>query len=380
MAFGFLSCLFWRPVMGARAASNPAAAPAIELYSPYTRISVSPGQVLNYTITVINNSADIESADIELIGLPHGWTYTLKSGGWNIRRISVLPKQKQTLSLAVNVPLKIKKGTYRFSVRASGFSVLPLTVVVAKEGTYKTALSTKQANLEGAASTAFTFNATLSNETADTQLYALKSEAPPGWDVTFKANYKQVASVSADPNQQQNLTISVDPPDQVAAGTYDIPVYASTNQTSAYMPLQVVITGSYGMKLSTPSGLLSTDISAGGDKKLKLTVQNTGSAMLKKIKMSFSAPTNWDVTFDPKQIDVLAPGKQADVFATIKADKDAIAGDYMTDLQAKTAETSSKAEFRVSVRTSMLWGWIGVLIIIIALGSVYYLFRKYGRR
>jgi uncharacterized membrane protein len=28
----------------------------------------------------------------------------------------------------------------------------------------------------------------------------------------------------------------------------------------------------------------------------------------------------------------------------------------------------------------MLWGWIGVLIIIFALGIVYFLFRKYGRR
>jgi uncharacterized membrane protein len=292
----------------------------------------------------------------------------------------VLPNQKETISLAVNVPLKIKKGTYHFSVRATGYSVLPLTVVVAREGAYKTALSTKQANLEGAASTAFTFNATLMNETADTQLYALKSEAPAGWDVTFKANYKQVASVNVDANQTENLTISVDPPDEVAAGTYNIPVYASTSETSAYLPLQVVITGSYGMKLTTPTGLLSTHITAGSEERVKLLVKNTGSATLKKINLSFTAPTNWDVTFDPGQVDVLLPGKTTEVFATIKADKDAIAGDYMADLQAKTAETSSKAAFRVSVRTSMLWGWIGILIILIALGSVYYLFRKYGRR
>jgi uncharacterized membrane protein len=32
------------------------------------------------------------------------------------------------------------------------------------------------------------------------------------------------------------------------------------------------------------------------------------------------------------------------------------------------------------VKTPMLWGWVGVLIIFIALGSVYYLFRKFGRR
>ena len=83
---------------------------------------------------------------------------------------------------------------------------------------------------------------------------------------------------------------------------------------------------------------------------------------------------------DPKKIDVLPPGKSAQVFATIKADKDAIAGDYVTSMEARTPEKTSKAEFRVSLKTSMLWGWVGILIILVALGSVYYLFRKYGRR
>lgn len=364
--FGFMT-----PVKGA---------PGIQLYSPYTKIAVSPGQTLNYTITVINNSNAVKNANVGLTGLPSGWTYTMKSGGWNIRSIAVLPKKDESISLAINVPLKVKKGTYHFNVNAAGYSVLPLTVVVSKEGTYKTALSTNQANLEGASSTTFTFNATLLNETADTQLYALKSEASPGWDVTFKANYKEVASVNVNPNQTQNLTITVNPPDEVAAGTYNIPIYASTDETSAYIPLQVVITGSYGLKLTTPTGLLSTDITAGGQKRVKLSVQNTGSATLKNVGLSYTAPSDWDVTFDPKQIDVLLPGKTAAVFATIKADKNAIAGDYMTDMEAKTPETSSKAEFRVSVRTSMLWGWVGVLIILIALASVYFLFRKYGRR
>ncbi len=76
----------------------------------------------------------------------------------------------------------------------------------------------------------------------------------------------------------------------------------------------------------------------------------------------------------------LEPGNNAQVFATIKADKKAIAGDYVTNIEAKTPEASSKAAFRISVKTPMLLGWIGILIILGALGSVYYLFQKYGRR
>ena len=68
------------------------------------------------------------------------------------------------------------------------------------------------------------------------------------------------------------------------------------------------------------------------------------------------------------------------MYATIHADKNAIAGDYVTRLEASTPETSAEASFRVTVKTPLLWGWVGILIIMAALGSVYSLFRKYGRR
>jgi uncharacterized membrane protein len=113
---------------------------------------------------------------------------------------------------------------------------------------------------------------------------------------------------------------------------------------------------------------------------VKLLIRNTGSAVLKDIRLSSSSPANWSVTFDPKIVDQLQPSVSTIVVATVKASKKAIPGDYETKLFARTPETSSDVTFRISVETPMLWGWIGVLIILIAVGSIYYLFRKYGRR
>ncbi|MCL6524551.1 MAG: hypothetical protein K6T34_07795 [Thermoflavifilum sp.] len=356
-------------------------AAAIRLYTPYMRISVHPGQTITYSVDVMNNTKTIKNVDLSVTGLPRGWDHSLKSGNWEVSQIAILPNQKETITLQVTVPLRVNKGIYRFYLHAGNTVVLPLTVVVAQRGVYKTAFTTDQPNLEGAANSTFTFNTNLQNATADTQLYALDAQVPPGWDIAFKANgYKQVASVLVGPNATQNLTIEVHPPDQVPAGTYKIPVMASSGNTGAELELAVTITGNYGMSLSTPSGLLSTDVTAGSQKTLKITVTNTGSASLKKITFNASTPTNWDVTFDPKTIDELPPGKTADLRATIKADKHAIAGDYLVTIRASTQETNAKADFRVTVKTPMIWGWVGVLIILIALGSIYYLFRKYGRR
>ncbi len=374
--------LFLFPLFGIMSTVNNAAlaANSVTLYTPYTKISVPPGESIDYTIDVINNSSELQNVEISLAGMPKGWNYILKSGGWNIGQLSILPGEKKSLSLKVEVPLKVNKGSYRFKVMAGGFYSLPLVVIVSEQGTFETEFTTGQPNMEGHASSSFTFKADLKNRTADKQLYALKANAGRGWNVIFKANYKQVTSVSIDANSAEDITIDIDPPDKIEAGTYKIPVIAATSTTSASLDLEVVITGSYEMELTTPGGLLSTSITAGDEKRVELLIKNTGSAELTDISLSYSAPVNWNVTFDPKKVDNLEPGKDVRVLATIKADKKAIAGDYVTNLEARTPEVSSKAAFRISVKTPMLWGWIGVLIIIAALGSVYYLFRKYGRR
>jgi len=352
----------------------------VKLYTPYTRISVQPGASIDYSIDVINKSTETKNVDISISGIPRDWTYDLKSGGWNIGQISILPDERKTLNLKINVPLKVNKGGYRFRVIAGESDILPLTVVVSEQGTYKTEFTTQQANMEGAANSTFTFQATLRNSTGDEQLYALMADIPRGWNMNFKANYKQVTSVTIPANSSTEVTIEVDPPDALESGKYQIPVRATTSSTSASLNLEVVITGSYKMELTTPLGLLSTDITAGDQKRVELLVRNTGSAELKDVKLEFSAPANWDVVFDPKSITSLKAGDAAKVFATIKADKKAIAGDYVTNLDAKTPEVTARTSFRVSVKTPMLWGWGGIFIIIAAFGSVYYLFRKYGRR
>jgi uncharacterized membrane protein len=352
----------------------------VTLYTPYTKISVPPGESIDYSVDVINNSSVLQKVDISVVGIPKGWNYTLKSGGWTVGQIAILPGERKNFSLKIDVPLKVDKGDYKFRVLAGPYSTLALVINVSKQGTFKTEFTTDQANMQGHSKSTFTFNGNLKNRTGEKQLYSLRANVPQGWEVVFKANYKQATSVEIEPNNNATITIEVNPPDQLEARTYKIPVSASTNNTSAALDLEVVITGSYNMELTTPTGLLSTSITAGDDKRVELLVRNTGSSPLTNIKFNASSPVNWSVSFEPKEVARLEPGASTTVYATIKADKKAIPGDYVTNIDANTTEVSSKASFRISVKTPMLWGWFGILIIIAALGGVYYLFRKYGRR
>jgi len=356
------------------------AADSVTLYTPYTKISVPPGESIEYTIDVINNGNAMITTDISVLGMPSRWVYLMKAGGWNIKQISVLPEQKKTLNLQVEVPIKVNKGNYRFRVVTGGGNNLPLVVNVSEKGTFKTEFSADQSNMEGHAKSNFTYKTTLKNRTAEKQLYSLRSDVPRGWRVTFKPNYQQATSVEIEANKLANISIEVQPPTNIKAGTYKIPVHAVTTSSSADLELEVEITGTYEMELTTPTGLLSASITAGNEKRIELVLKNTGSSELSEIDFRTAVPKGWEITIDPTTLDRLEAGKATPIYATLKAGDKAIAGDYLCNVTANAPEATSKVALRVSVKTPMLWGWIGVLIIIIALGSVFYLFRKYGRR
>lgn len=352
----------------------------LTLYTPYTRIEVAPGESIDYSVDIINKAGGVRHADLTVKGLPEGWTYELKSGSFKVGQVSVLPGERKNASLKVDVPLKVDKGVYRFQLASGGGSVLPLTVVVSEQGTLTTGLTASQPNMQGNSGSTFTFNAMLKNRTGDDQVYALRSEAPRGWNVVFKVGGKAVSSVPVEAGGNKDLMIEVDAPAEVPAGAYKIPVATSTHLTSSSLELEVVITGSYKLELTTPTGLLSTKAVAGSEKKIELLVKNTGSTPLSGVELSGAAPVNWELTFEPKKVSLIEPGKSETVMASLKADRRALAGDYVVNIDARTADTTSRATFRVSVEASFFSGFLGVLIILAALGSVYYLFRKYGRR
>ena len=355
-------------------------AQSLRLYTPYPEIIVPPGETIDYTIDLINNGASIATAEVFVEGIPETWSHTLRSGGWSARRISVLPKEKKTLNLKVELPYDIDKGNYTFRVNARNHSVLPITIEVSEQGTVKTEFTADQSNMQGHATSDFNFRAKLENQTGEKQLYALSSHAPRGWTVVFKPNYQQATSVEIEPGQSKDISVEIKPPYNVKAGKYTIPVMASTGSSSAQLELEADISGTYGVELTTPEGRLSEKITAGRRKKLDLVVRNSGSTDLNSVRLSANKPRGWEVTFSPDTVPFIAAGESAQVKAEVRAYGKAIPGDYVVSLTAQTPEINADASFRMSVRTPLLWGWLGILIILGAVGTVYWLFSKYGRR
>lgn len=244
----------------------------------------------------------------------------------------------------------------------------------------KSTFTARLMNIESATKDPFRYNTSLHNGSGRTQVYELLAKAPQGWIAVFRTEGSQVAALRLDSGKTQEIAVEITATPSARPGKYSIPVSAVSNGDTLRLELEAVVKGSYSLELTTPTGRLSDDITEGRSKELHLTVKNTGTLPLDGVELSAQSPTQWSATFEPAKIERLDPDQTQEVKATLSVPDKTIAGDYVTTFTARNSYANANAAFRMTVKTSLLSGWIGIVVILLALGIVYYLIRKYGRR
>lgn len=241
-------------------------------------------------------------------------------------------------------------------------------------------LTARMINLEATAKETFRYNASLHNGKSHAAIFEFYAQVPAGWNAIFRVDGMQVTSFKLDSGRTQDVSIEISPSLSVTPGKYKIPVTATDDGDTLLLSLEAVVRGAYAVALTTPDGRLSGEITEGSSKGVHLIVKNTGTLALDGLELSAQSPTKWEVIFEPARIDRLAAGQSLDVVAKVHVPDKTIAGDYVTNFSVKNTNASSDATFRMTVTRSWLAGWLGILIILLAIGLIYYLIRKYGRR
>lgn len=258
-----------------------------------------------------------------------------------------------------------------------------ITIVKAQQNSTSNGKSTftaKLMNMEAASNETFRYNTSLHNGTGKTNVYELKADLPLGWLITYRVDGSSVTSISLDPGKTQDIGIEITPTSTSSPQKYKIPLRSVAPADTLTLTLEAVVKGSYNLALSTPSGRLSEEVTAGSQQQIQLLVKNIGTLPLTDINLSSQLPNSWEMTFDPTSVKELLPGKEVTIKATLKVPDKTIAGDYAATLNASSNHSNAQAAFRFIVKTSLLSGWIGILVILIAIGIVLALVRKYGRR
>ncbi len=362
----------------------------LNLSTPYPGVSVNPGEDVTFDMTVENETASPQNVQLSA-ETPEGWSAYYEGDGNPVSRVYVDDADSDantvSVSLVVKIPDDVTEGTFSIKAKAVGENgaedTIQLDVTIATEEYTQGKLTAQYQEQEGSSSTTFMYSMALVNGSNKAQSYSLSAVLPSdGWQVKFmNADGLQIASLNLEGGRSQTITVSVDPPTDVDAGSYIIPVTATSASEELSVKFTAVITGTYAMTMATANDLLSVNAVAGDPSTVTLIITNTGTADLNGISLvTSSVPTNWTVTFDTDKIDTLAAGQNVQVVVTIQPASDAINGDYEVDIKAKTDQATSAAAFRVTVETSTIWGIVGIAIVAVVVIALVLIFRKFGRR
>ena len=356
----------------------------LSIYTKYPSLVTEPGKTVSFPLTLKSETKD-QIVTLSMKEIPDGWKATFRGGGRIIKSAYVTTDEDGlTVDLKLEPPADVAAGDYQFVVQATGersTATLPLSLTVEEKLPPRLTFTTDLPTLKGSPTSTFRFNTTLKNE-GDADLDVnLIADAPAGFAVNFKLSGKDITSLPVEANSSKRITVEAKAFGVIPAGSYPLKVIAQGGDVQAEVDLTIEIAGQPELKVSGPDGRLSGEAYAGKESPLKVVIVNNGTAAAHNVELSATTPTGWKVDFEPKTIEEIPVGQQVEVTANIRPGDKAIAGDYIVTVRAKPAEGANEsADFRITVRTSTLWGVVGIALIAIAVAVVALAVVRFGRR
>jgi uncharacterized membrane protein len=351
--------------------------------TPYPAIETEAGSTVKLDINVATTAT--EAVDLSLGGLPDGWKATLRGGGFVVKAVTATAAAPAKAQLEIDVPAQAAAGTYPISVTGSdgtNTSTVGLTLDVAQDVDSGIQITADFPSLKGEPATAFTYNLTVTNNTPEQQTFTFDPTGPQGWTVTASPSAQANAqTITIDAGGNSTVKVDATPPAGTPQDKYPIDVAVSAaNGASGKIELTAEVSGSPKLALQTADQKLNTSGTANSEKRVPMIVSNTGTAALANVQLAGTAPTGWDVSFDPKTLPAVQPNETAQVTAIIKPAKDAVAGDYTLTVRSSAGSESSNLDLRYTVQGSRTLGFIAIAVIVVAFLALAGVFVRFGRR
>jgi uncharacterized membrane protein len=358
------------------------------LTTSWPEMTIKPGETQSVSLSLRNEKLPPQRATIEVSGVPEGWEWSLKGGGREVTAAIVSPDSTERLTLELTPPEDASTdGEHAIEVRARTAAetvTLPLVVRLSEteEAASGLSLEPELPALRGTARSTFSFKIKVKNEGAEDGLFNLTASVPAGFQTRFKKGYgsEEITGLPIAAGATETVTMEVIPSRAVAAGRYEAGFEVSGEGLSGTTQLSLDVTGEPQVAIVGPQERLSGEAVAGRESSFTFTLVNTGTAPATDLELSATPPSGWTVAFEPQDVAQIAPNATGEVNVKITPSEQAIAGDYMVAVRASSDTVSESVQFRVTVRTSTMWGAAGLGVIAVAALVLGGAVMRYGRR
>jgi uncharacterized membrane protein len=349
-------------------------------------ITAQPGTTVTLPVKVTNTLSKTFTADLAL-GLPQGWTATLQDQNGNaVSTIQLDPQQSTQLLLKVYVPKDAEQASYPVQVKITGrdpyFTETLAFQVNIVAGTPNVALSLSAPHVDAYAGATAKFPFTLGNTgTADCLASFNLSGLPNGykWQITDSQG-NVVSQVYVKAGSTASLTLAVTIPPEVEPTTIPLTLSASCGSSVDKAQLSLGVMGTYKLSFVTQSFYLETV--PGSTQTFQIQVQNTGYSSLTNLNLAFtSVPKGFTVNVDPVNVLVLKPGDTATFTVTITTTGDINTGDYYLTFVVKADQLpQTSRDLHVFVKPQQSMVYVALVAVLLVVGALYLVYRRFGRR
>jgi uncharacterized membrane protein len=365
---------------------------SINMAAEYPGVEIPVDENVSMDLIFHNKGKSDEDVDVWISETPKGWKAKVKTYRYSVTGIHVPAGSDKTLTFEAEPGEDAAQGKYNFKINAKTRDgrftmdqMISVTVVGAEEKPDTdrgVKLTTSYPEIRGPSDATFEFSMEVDSKLDNDAIFDLFAQGPKGWDINFKPAYetKYISSLRLKANQSQTIAVEVKPDMMAQPGKYPINIKVNSSDAKGEAQLAVILTGTYGLEVGTPTGLLSLDAGQGKPANLSFYVKNTGSTANHDIKFMSFKPENWKVEFAPERIDAIEAGDLKQVELTITPYEDALVGDYSVSVKVEGEKASKIIEFRTTVKASAAWGWIGIGIIVAVIVGLFGIFRWLGRR
>ena len=268
---------------------------SVIMAAEYPGVAVSAQEDVSMDLIFHNKGKTDETVNVWVSDLPAGWKARVKTYRFTVTGIHVPAGKDKNLTFEAQPPKEVSPGKYTFRIEAKThdgqFQMAQDVQVIITGAAEKpdedrgVRLTTSYPEIRGPSDAAFEFSMEVNSKLDSDAVFDLFAQGPKGWEINFKPAYetKFITSLRLKANQNQTIAVEVNPPPMTEAGEYPINVRVSSGDAQGEVQLTVILTGTYGLEVGTPNGLLSLDARQGRPANLSFYVKNTGSAALSLI-------------------------------------------------------------------------------------------------